>query len=111
MIANPVLATLPACACPISHAMTGQDLAEIAKAFEADGGQYTAESSIYLGYTMGLHDAYRGFLFCPMGKATYGQTAAIFAKYLMDHPEKWQKSGAALFSDAMATHYPCKGGH
>lgn len=63
----------------------------------------------YIWYVNGIADALTLYgRLCLPTNAIEGQLTAVVSKYLKDNPEKWNKAGAELVSDALISVFPCK---
>lgn len=66
------------------------------------------KSGLFKGYVNGVVDIGDGILFCTPTGVTRGQFTAVAAKYLKEHPEKWNMSADGIVVDALAGAFPCK---
>ncbi len=65
-----------------------------------------SKAGIYIGYVAGVHDQnFRAF--CKSKNVSLGQVTAIVAKYLREHPEKWDRPAFALVTAALRGAFPC----
>jgi hypothetical protein len=60
------------------------------------------------GYVMGVVDTLDGITICIPADVKAIQVAAIVKKYLKDHPEECNESGAALVVKALVPPFGCK---
>jgi Rap1a immunity proteins len=67
-----------------------------------------------IGYVAGSVDTWQNSfaafgvkLFCAPSGLTQGQAADVFAKYLIDHPEKRHMAASDLVFSAMVEAFPC----
>jgi hypothetical protein len=98
---------------PLGHAhaqfISGNDLVIYMREYEKDERGDTSASDIeasrYIGYVIGVYDAHR-FLFDSPSGTSIGQVCAIVAKYLNEHPEKWNQTASDLVLEALKQAYP-----
>jgi hypothetical protein len=91
----------------------GYDLKKLGDAYDrSESGRTEDEDDFdigrFVGYVVGISDAYGGVLFCIPEGVKVGQLASIVTTYLKNHPEKWNQSASELVIDALATAFPCK---
>lgn len=92
--------------------MTGNELVEnMRESDKADAGDRTAnfmKSAYYSGYIMGVSDVLNHMLFDLPPRVTVGQICSVVAKYLKNHPERWNELASELVMDALSEAFPLK---
>jgi hypothetical protein len=81
---------------------------------KVDNSKAAWEASGFENYVAGIRIVNEDMSWCnPAGsETTYEESFAIVAKYLADHPEKYDSEPAALVNLALKAAYPCgKKGH
>ncbi|MDM3952882.1 Rap1a/Tai family immunity protein [Pseudomonas alloputida] len=106
LIASAALIAIPSSA----YAFTGNDLSFWLKIYEKRNEPGSGwDPGAFIGYVGGVSEVVQGVLFCAPDTATHGQSAAIVAKYLKDHPEQWDKPASSIVITALSNAYPkCK---
>lgn len=59
------------------------------------------------GYVLGIHDEGVGVFFCT-NQVTVQQLVNVVLAYLLANPERLDKQGSVLVSNALANKWPCK---
>jgi len=68
----------------------------------------TYGAGFFMGYVMGVHDAYEGITFCAPNNVTGEQIGDIVMKYLYNNPAERNDVASTLVSRALTQAYPCK---
>jgi hypothetical protein len=99
---------------PLGHAhadyfVVGNDLVEYMREYEkierGDTSAMLSLASRYTGYVTGVYDATR-FQYSYPPNVTRGQLCAIVAKYLKEHPERWNQPASDLVIEALKQAFP-----
>ena len=67
------------------------------------------EEMVFLGYVIGVSDAYGSPPLCVPQAATAKQLSDISCQYLRNHPEKRHLSGQTSVVEALRAAFPCSG--
>lgn len=70
--------------------------------------QNYVESSVCIGYTVGITDSFSGYLFCPPAEVTAGQLVEMVKKYMNENPAKLHEPSSSIVVDAIKKDFPCK---
>lgn len=103
-----LITALPASADFIS----GTELKKMLDAYSAvSKGQAKGrlEAGEALGYVSGVWDTNYYVTFCPGRGVQQSQAIAIVAKYLDEHPARWNEPAKMLLNEAFVAAYPCPG--
>jgi hypothetical protein len=65
------------------------------------------ESSVALGFVLGIHDSFEGEVVCTGAQVTSGQLRDVVKKYLEANPAQRDLSAGALAMVALAIAFPC----
>jgi hypothetical protein len=91
---------------------SGTDLVEYMreyeKGFSGNRGTNYAYANFFTGYVTGVCDLTAGVVWQDSKDVTSNQAWAIVAKYLKNHPERWNESAAVLVVDALKEAFPLK---
>jgi hypothetical protein len=91
---------------------TGNYLVEIMREYDklivSDPRTSLSDASTYMGYIAGVSDAVSGLLWENLSGVTVDQICSIVAKYLKNHPERWNEPAATLVVDALKEAFPRK---
>jgi len=87
----------------------GNDLVKMMREYDksetGDSNANYYDCGRYEGYVAGVSDAKRAFFGSPEN-VTVGQTCSIVAKYLKEHPEKWNQPADILVIEALQKAFP-----
>lgn len=89
--------------------LTGNELVQLMREYEK--GERKAKSTDwhkagqYQGYVMGFYDA-TWFFYADLKKIDAGRIAAVVAKFLNKHPEKWNRPAWDLVMEALQETFP-----
>ena len=79
-----------------------------AEVFDTGNNLRQASEDYFLGFVLGVHDAYASRFFCVPRGVSKGQLAAIVRTYLAQNPEQWHRGAVNLVTDALAAAFPCQ---
>ncbi|MGI8427176.1 MAG: Rap1a/Tai family immunity protein [Actinomycetota bacterium] len=95
-----------------TYIWNGNSLVENMRQFEeSQSPPGTFSSGTYMGYVVGVADAFSGEIWCP-GRAgngvTVSQITSTVAKYMNNNPDKWHLEATTLIMNALQQAFPCK---
>jgi hypothetical protein len=99
---------------PLGHAhakelLSGNELVQLMREYEKaernDKSTNWHKAGEYLGYVRGFYDA-TWFFYADSQNITAGKVAAVVAKFLNQHPEKWNRPAWDLVMEALQEAFP-----
>ena len=89
--------------------LSGNELVQLMREYERaerkDKSTNWYKAGQYLGFVMGFYDA-TWFFYADTKKINAGRIAAVIAKFLNQHPEKWNRPAWDLVMEALQETFP-----